>query len=59
MDHWTDWFPAVFMAFKIIVLFIGAYFAIKWHFDRDREEREKAAELRREKLAAAREAAQN
>ncbi|CUI26636.1 hypothetical protein [Cognatishimia activa] len=38
----TDFFPLVFLPFKIIVLGIGAYFAIKWHFDREKEEKRKA-----------------
>jgi hypothetical protein len=28
-----DWFPYVFFPFKIIVLGVGMYFAIKWHHD--------------------------
>lgn len=34
-------FPYFAGAFKLIVLGIGAYFAIKWHFDEDRRVREK------------------
>ena len=28
-----DWFPIVFLPFKIIVLGTGMFFAIKWHHD--------------------------
>ncbi|CCO47227.1 conserved hypothetical protein [Vibrio nigripulchritudo SOn1] len=47
MSHWTDFFPYVAMAFKVIVLLIGGYFAIKWHFDQDRKLKKKKE---REKL---------
>ncbi len=33
-------FPYFAGAFKLIVLGIGAYFAIKWHFDEDRRVKE-------------------
>jgi len=43
MNHWSDWFPIVFLPFKLIVLAVGAYFAIKWHRDQDKKiEAEKA-----------------
>jgi hypothetical protein len=28
-----DWFPIIFIPFKLIVLGTGMYFAIKWHHD--------------------------
>lgn len=28
-----DWVPIVFGTFKILMLGIGMYFAIKWHYD--------------------------
>ncbi len=28
-----DWFPIVFVIFKILALGTGMYFAIKWHYD--------------------------
>ena len=37
MQHWSDFFPYVFMAIKLIALFIAGYYAIKWHFDQDRK----------------------
>jgi len=27
------WFPIVFFTFKFLVLGIGVYFAVKWHYD--------------------------
>jgi hypothetical protein len=44
MTHWSDFFPLVFFPFKIIVLGIGAYFAIKWHYDKDNKIRKEAME---------------
>lgn len=37
---WTNFFPYFAGAFKLIVLSIGGYFAIKWHFDEERRVRE-------------------
>ncbi|MDW6002435.1 hypothetical protein [Vibrio mangrovi] len=37
---WANFFPYFAGAFKIIVLGIGAYLAIKWHFDEERRVRE-------------------
>lgn len=37
---WANVFPYFAGAFKLIVLGIGAYLAIKWHFDEDRRVRE-------------------
>ncbi len=28
-----DWFPVVFFPLKILVLSVGMYFAIKWHYE--------------------------
>ena len=28
-----DWFPIVFILFKVLVLGTGMFFAIKWHYD--------------------------
>lgn len=42
MEHWSDLFPIVFFPFKIIVLGVGMYYAIKWHHDREKEEKAKA-----------------
>ncbi|MGV3000648.1 MULTISPECIES: hypothetical protein [Vibrio] len=40
--NWANVFPYLAGALKLIVLAIGAYFAIKWHFDEDRRVREEA-----------------
>jgi hypothetical protein len=32
-----DWVPAVFIAFKALVLSIGMFFSIKWHYDQARK----------------------
>ena len=37
---WANSFPYFAGAFKLIVLGIGAFFAIKWHFDEERRVRE-------------------
>lgn len=37
-----DWFPIVFIVFKVVVLGTGMFFAIKWHHDQaKKEEQEK------------------
>jgi hypothetical protein len=33
-----EWVPVVFIAFKVGVLSIGMFFAVKWHYDRGRTE---------------------
>lgn len=38
-DFW-DWFPIVFFPLKIIVLGIGMFYAIKWHRDQAKKEKE-------------------
>ncbi|MEM7733059.1 MAG: hypothetical protein AAF280_09785 [Pseudomonadota bacterium] len=44
MEHWSDVFPLIFFPFKILVLAIGAYLSIKWHYDKDNELRKKSRE---------------
>lgn len=39
-----DWFPVVALTFKVLVLGIGMFFAIKWHYDQGKKE--KATERR-------------
>lgn len=34
-----EWFPTVFIAFKVIVLGIGMFYAVKWHYDKARQEK--------------------
>ena len=33
-----DWFPIVFIAFKVLVFGTGMLFAIKWHYDKAKKE---------------------
>ncbi|MEP3442088.1 MAG: hypothetical protein ABJN72_11480 [Sulfitobacter sp.] len=33
--HWANLFPLIFLPFKLIVLGVGMFFAIKWHHDQD------------------------
>jgi hypothetical protein len=40
-----DWFPTVFFTFKFLVLGVGMYFAIKWHYDQI-QKAEKGAAIR-------------
>lgn len=32
-----DWFPIVFIVFKVLVLGAGMFFAIKWHYDQGKK----------------------
>jgi hypothetical protein len=43
-----EWTPIVFVTFKALVLGIGMFFAIKWHYDQGKKEKkkEKGAVLR-------------
>ncbi|MCG7493030.1 hypothetical protein [Thalassobius sp. Cn5-15] len=49
---WVNFFPLVFFPFKIIVLGIGMYYAIKWHHDQDKKEKAEALERKRAQEAA-------
>jgi len=33
-----DWFPIVFIVFKVVVLGTGMFFAIKWHHDQAKQD---------------------
>ena len=35
-----DWIPVVFVTFKVLVLGTGMFFAIKWHYDQGKKEKE-------------------
>lgn len=35
-----DWFPIVFITFKVVVLGVGMFFAIKWHHDQAKKSKE-------------------
>ncbi|MDR6990493.1 hypothetical protein [Luteimonas sp. 3794] len=39
-----DWFPIVFIVFKVVVLGTGMFFAIKWHHDQARKDAQEKAE---------------
>jgi hypothetical protein len=41
-----DWIPAVFVTFKFLVLGTGMFFAIKWHYDQGKKEKDKEKERR-------------
>jgi len=41
-----DWIPIVFVAFKVLVLGTGMFFAIKWHYDQGKKAKDKRAVLR-------------
>jgi Tfp pilus assembly protein PilO len=41
-----DWIPVVLVAFKVIVLGTGMFFAIKWHYDQGKKEKDKQKEMR-------------
>lgn len=32
-----DWVPVVLIIFKVIMLGLGMFFAIKWHYDQDKK----------------------
>jgi Na+-driven multidrug efflux pump len=41
-----DWIPIVFVIFKGLVLGTGMFFAIKWHYDQGKKEKDKEKEMR-------------
>jgi hypothetical protein len=41
-----EWTPVVFVTFKVLVLGIGMFFAIKWHYDQGKKEKERKKEQR-------------
>lgn len=52
-----DWIPIVLVTFKVLVLGTGMFFAIKWHYDQGKKERDKEMEARAVLLAGAKVAA--
>lgn len=34
-----DWIPLVFVTFKLLVLSIGMFYAVKWHYDQGKKEK--------------------
>ncbi|MGQ3055389.1 MAG: hypothetical protein ACT6S0_26675 [Roseateles sp.] len=47
-----DWIPIVFVTFKVLVFGTGMFFAIKWHYERGRKEKQSAALRAGGKVAA-------
>lgn len=41
-----DWVPVVFVTFKVLVLATGMYFAIRWHYDQGKKEKDKEKQKR-------------
>lgn len=41
-----DWTPIVFVTFKLLMFGTAMFFAIKWHYDKEKEEKDKRALLR-------------
>lgn len=39
-----DWVPIAFGTFKLLALGICMFFAIKWHYDKDKEAKERKRE---------------
>jgi hypothetical protein len=39
----VDWTPVVFVIFKLLVLGVGMFFAIKWHYDQGKKGKEEEA----------------
>lgn len=46
---WLDWFPIVFLPLKLLVVGVGWYYSVKWHYDQDQK---KKNETRAAQLAA-------
>ena len=44
-----DWIPVVFVTFKVLVFGVGMFFAIKWHYDQGKKEKEKKMGRKMEK----------
>lgn len=38
-----DWIPIVFVVFKVLVFGTGMFFAIKWHYDQGKKEKNEAS----------------
>ena len=42
-----EWVPIVFLVFKLLVLGTGMFFAIKWHYDKGKKQRQEEEAKRR------------
>ena len=52
-----DWIPLVLLAFKLVVLGTGMFFAIKWHYDQGKKDPDHKKELRAVLVAGSKAAA--
>ncbi|KQV53664.1 hypothetical protein [Duganella sp. Root336D2] len=41
-----DWIPVVLVTFKFLVLGTGMFYAVKWHYDQGKKEKETGKERR-------------
>jgi hypothetical protein len=41
-----EWIPVVFFTFKFLVLGTGMFFAVKWHYDQGKKNKDKSKEMR-------------
>ena len=46
-----EWIPLALVTFKVLVLSVGSFFAIKWHYDQGEKEEDKEKERRSVLLA--------
>lgn len=47
-----DFFPVVFIIFKVVVLGAAMFFAVKWHYDQDRKVRKSGVIIAVGKISA-------
>ncbi len=47
-----DWVPIVFVTFKVLVFGTGMFFAIKWHYERGKKDKQSAVLRAGGKVAA-------
>lgn len=40
-----EWIPIVLMGFKVVVLGVAMFFAIKWHYDKDKAKKDSETNL--------------
>lgn len=40
-----EWIPIVLVTFKFVVLATGMFYAIKWHYDQGKKDKDKAKEM--------------
>ena len=56
--EWFEYFPIVMLPLKLLVVGIGMYYSIKWHYDQGKLKRAQD-EKRKEQMAAAAKAAED